>query len=64
VEATRPEGRSRREPEQAWAQIGALRGELELTREQLTYYAALLAACGVPDLTGTVTQLPESPPEA
>ena len=62
-EATRPEGRSRREHEQAWAQIGALRGQLETTREQLTYYAALLAAaCGVPDLTATVTQLREPPP--
>ncbi len=63
-EATRPAGRSRREHEQAWAQIGALRGELELTRQQLTYYAALLAAaCGVPDLTATVTQTLEPPLE-
>ncbi len=64
-EAIRPAGRSRREHEQAWARIGALRDELETTREQLTYYAALLAAaCGVPDLTATVTQTPEAPPQA
>jgi hypothetical protein len=63
-EASRPQGRSRREHEQAWPQIGALRAELESTRQQLTYYAALLAAaCGVPDLTATVTQTPEPPPQ-
>lgn len=61
-EATRPPDRSRREHENAWGQIGALRGALELTRQQLTYYAALLAAaCGVPDLTATVTQTPKPP---
>ena len=61
-EATRPPDRSRREHEQAWEQIGALRGELELTRQRLTYYAALLAAaCGVPDLTAFVIEAPQPP---
>ena len=64
-EAKRPEGRSRREHEQAWPQIGALRGELEVTRQQLTYYAALLAAaCGVPDLTAAVSRALQPPPES
>ncbi len=63
-EASRPPGRSRREHEQAWSQIGALRGELELTRQQLTYYAALLAAaCGVPDMTAAVSRTLEPPPQ-
>jgi hypothetical protein len=63
-EATRPPGRSRREHEQAWPRIGALRGELELTRQQLTYFAALLAAaCGVPDMTAAVSHALEHPQE-
>jgi hypothetical protein len=37
---------------------------LELTRQQLTYYAALLAAaCGVPDMTAAVSQALEHPQE-
>jgi hypothetical protein len=62
-EAKRPEGRSRREHEQAWEHVDALRAELEVTRQQLTYYAALLAAaCGVPDLTAAVSRALQPPP--
>ncbi len=51
-EASRPAERSRVEHEDAWSEAGALRGELERTRQRLVAYADLLAAAaGVPPLT-------------
>lgn len=61
-EATRRSGQSRVEHEQAWPLVRQVRTELDQTRAILTQYAALLAAaCGVPDLSASMPELPTEP---